>query len=494
MFIGIDLGTSSVKTILIDENQNTLASKTESISIENPQNGYYEQNPEEWYEATIKCFDYLKKQKPKEFIETLALSISGQMHGATLLDKEAKVLRNCILWNDTRSSIECDEMEQKSSNLREISGNIAMPGFTAPKLLWVKNNEPEIFKKINKVLLPKDYLRFRLSGEFVTDPSDASGTLWLDVKKRNWSEELLETTSLGIEHMPRIVEGSESSAEISKSIKEQFRFNHNVIIAGGAGDQAAGAAGSGVIKPSQAVLSLGTSGVYFSPTGKFSSNTSKAVHSFCHCLPNTWHHMSVMLSAANCIDWASEMYGISIDEFYKIVHSFCEETDNILNAPFFLPYLSGERTPHNNAFIRAGFHCLTSSTSKADMLYASLEGVIFGLKDGFEAVNEVNNNTNETFVVGGGAKSQTWLTLLSSAINTEINQGEDSNLGPSLGVARLAMMATGKFDQEQVMKKMLVKSIINTNPKLVEILNKRYLVWSQIVSANLNIAKKITEQ
>ena len=218
MFIGIDLGTSSVKTILIDENQNTLASKTESISIENPQNGYYEQNPEEWYEATIKCFDYLKKQKPKEFIETLALSISGQMHGATLLDKEAKVLRNCILWNDTRSSIECDEMEQKSSNLREISGNIAMPGFTAPKLLWVKNNEPDIFKKINKVLLPKDYLRFRLSGEFVTDPSDASGTLWLDVKKRNWSEELLQTTSLGIEHMPRIVEGSESSAEISKSI------------------------------------------------------------------------------------------------------------------------------------------------------------------------------------------------------------------------------------------------------------------------------------
>ena len=494
MFIGIDLGTSSVKTILIDENQNTLATKTELISIKNPKNGYYEQNPEEWYEATLKCFDYLKKQKSKEFCETLALSISGQMHGATLLDQDAKVLRDCILWNDTRSSEECEEMEKQCSNLREISGNIAMPGFTAPKLLWVKNNEPEIFKKIDKVLLPKDYLRLRLSGEFVTDPSDASGTLWLDVKKRNWSEKLLETTFLSIENMPRIVEGSESSGEISKSIKEHFGFSHNVIIAGGAGDQAAGAAGSGVISPNQAVLSLGTSGVYFSPTGKFSSNTLKAVHSFCHCIPNTWHHMSVMLSASNCIDWVSKIYGISIEDFYKIVDDFVLGMNNILKAPFFLPYLSGERTPHNNAFIRAGFHCVTTSTTKAEMMYAVLEGIIFGLRDGFDAVNEVNNHTDETFVVGGGAKSETWLNLLSSVINKKIMQGEDSNLGPSLGVARLAMIATGEFKQDLVMKKMVVKKLININPQLVEILNRRYQVWLEIVSANLSIAKKITKR
>ena len=494
MFIGIDLGTSSVKTILIDENQNTLATKSETIAIENPKNGYYEQNPEEWYEATIKCFNHLKQQKPTEFSETLALSISGQMHGATLLDKKAKVLRNCILWNDTRSSKECDEMEKKFINLRKISGNIAMPGFTAPKLLWIKKNEPEIFKQIYKVLLPKDYLRLRLSGEFVTDPSDASGTLWLDVKKRKWSEKLLDTTSLGIEHMPRIVEGSEPSAEVSKEIKEKFGFNHNVIIAGGAGDQAAGAAGSGVIKPSQAVLSLGTSGVYFSPTANFLPNTSKAVHSFCHCIPNTWHHMSVMLSAANCIDWISTMYGISLDNFDKIIDSLYQDVENIINAPFFLPYLSGERTPHNNAFIRAGFHCITTSTTKAEILYAALEGVIFGLRDGYDAVNEVNSNTNETFVVGGGAKSQIWLNLLSSAINKEITQGEDSNLGPALGVARLSMIASGKFKQEYVMQKISVKRKINPNQKLVEILNKRYQIWKQIVLVNLNIAKQITEK
>ena len=492
MFIGIDLGTSSVKTILIDENQNILASKTETISIENPQNGYYEQDPEQWYLATIRCFNFLKKQKPREFAETLALSISGQMHGATFLDKESKILRSCILWNDTRSSKECDEMEKKCLDLRKISGNIAMPGFTAPKVLWVKNNEPEIFKKIDKVLLPKDYLRFRLSGEFVTDTSDASGTLWLDVQKRNWSEELLESTSLNIHHMPRIVEGTEQSAKISKLIKDEFGFNYNVIIAGGAGDQAAGAAGSGVINSSQAVLSLGTSGVYFSPTLNFSSNTSKAIHSFCHCLPNTWHHMSVMLSAASCMDWISGMYGISIEDFYKIVDDFTSDITNIKNAPFFLPYLSGERTPHNNAFIRAGFHSMTTSSSKADMFYAVLEGVTFGLKNGFEAVNEINDQTDETYVVGGGAKSETWLKLLSSAINTKIIQGEDSNLGPSLGAARLAMISTGNFDQQKVMKKIYAQKIINSSPKLVEILNKRYEIWSQIVSVNVKIAKNIT--
>ena len=339
----------------------------------------------------MECLEVLKLKKPKEFSQTISIGISGHMHGATLIDNNGKVIRPCILWNDTRSFKECEEFENQNYDVRKISGNIAMPGFTGPKINWIKKNEPENFKKIDKVLLPKDYLRLCLSGEFVTDPSDASGTLWLDVKKRNWSDELLGATYLGIENMPTIVEGSDSSGEISKSIKEKFGFTNNVIIAGGAGDQAAGAAGSGVINPSQAVLSLGTSGVYFSPTSKFSSNTSKAVHSFCHCIPNTWHHMSVMLSAANCIDWASKMYGISIDDFYKIIDFYVQETKNLINAPFFLPYLSGERTPHNNAFVRAGFHCFTPSTSKADLLYACLEGVIFGLKDGFEAVNEVNN-------------------------------------------------------------------------------------------------------
>ena len=201
--------------------------------------------------------------------------------------------------------------------------------------------------------------------------------------------------------------------------------------------------------------------------------------------------MSVMLSAANCMDWVSGMYGISIEDFYKIVGDFSNDITNIKNAPFFLPYLSGERTPHNNAFIRAGFHSITTSSSKAGMLYAVLEGVTFGLKDGFEAVNEINEKTDETYVVGGGAKSETWLKLLSSAINTQIIQGEDSNLGPSLGVARLAMISTGKFDQENVMKKIHTQKIINTSSQLVDILNKRYEVWSQIVSANLKIAKNI---
>ena len=222
------------------------------------------------------------------------------MHGGTLNDSNSRVLRPCILWNDTRSMKECLKMEENYSFLRKESGNIAMPGFTAPKILWIKKYEKEIFKQIYKVLLPKDYLRYRLSNNFYTDMSDGSGTLWLNVKKRNWSENLLNLTELNINHMPKLVEGSEVTGTMNKKLANALGFNNEVLIAGGAGDQAAGATGSGVIQSSDSVISLGTSGVYFSPTNTYVTNTTDAVHSFCHCVPNTWHHMSVMLSATNC--------------------------------------------------------------------------------------------------------------------------------------------------------------------------------------------------
>ena len=287
MFIGIDLGTSSVKTILIDANQKILSSHATDIELDNPKSGFYEQNPESWFKATLECLSKIKHDKAKEFSAVKSLSISGQMHGATLIGNDNEVLHPCILWNDTRSMKQCFDMEKKFISLREISGNIAMPGFTAPKILWLKENKTQIFKKINKVLLPKDYLRFRLSGTFYTDMSDASGTLWLNVKERKWSRELLDLTDLSVDNMPELVEGNEPTCIIEKKLSNQIGFDNEVIIAGGAGDQAAGAVGSGVIKPSQSVISLGTSGVYFSPTENFISNTKKAVHSFCHCIPKT---------------------------------------------------------------------------------------------------------------------------------------------------------------------------------------------------------------
>ena len=312
MFIGIDLGTSSVKMILVDHEQNILATSDSPLTVQNPKDGYSEQNPEEWINATLKCLESLKIKKPKEFTETISIGISGHMHGATLIDKSGDVIRPCILWNDTRSHKECEEFENQSIDVRSISGNITMPGFTAPKINWLKNNEIESFKKINKVLLPKDYLRFYLTGEYYSEMSDASGTLWLDIKERKWSEKLLSCSELDIKHMPSLVEGNQETGILKNSIKDKFSFKNNVIVVGGAGDNAAAAAGMGIINQKQSFISLGTSGVFFTPTQNFLSNTGDAVHSFCHCLPNKWHLMSVMLSASNCLDWICSITNLSL--------------------------------------------------------------------------------------------------------------------------------------------------------------------------------------
>jgi len=493
MFIGIDLGTSSVKTILIDENQKTLSSHTENIELQNPNIGFYEQDPESWYIATIKCFKKIKSLKPKEFSAVRSLGISGQMHGATLIDKNNQVLRPCILWNDTRSTKQCVYMENKYSSLREESGNIAMPGFTGPKILWIKENEKEIFKKIYKVLLPKDYLRYRLSNDYYTEMSDASGTLWLNVKERKWSEALLNLTDLSIEHMPNLVEGSDVTTNINANLANELGLDKKVIIAGGAGDQAAGAVGSGVIHPSQSVISLGTSGVYFSPVENFVSNTNQAVHSFCHCLPDTWHHMSVMLSATNSFDWVNKIFGLNIQDSMKKIEQFSNKKYKINSTPYFLPYLTGERTPYNNSNLRGSLHMLNTSTSIEAILYSVIEGVSFGIKDGFEAVHAVSPKSDYTYLVGGGSKNDFWVNLITSSLNKTIIVGEDADLGPALGVARLAMLATNDYEKEDIIKSMPIKKEYNPSEKLSERLNKRYQIWKKIANINVSIANNLVD-
>ena len=277
-----------------------------------------------------------------------------------------------------------------------------MPGFTSPKILWLKENKTDIFKKIHKVLLPKDYLRFKLTDSYYTEMSDASGTLWLDVKKRQWSEDLLNLTGLNLEHMPKLVEGSDPTDNLSLQLKDKLGFDNNIIIAGGAGDQAAGAIGSGVINQNQSMISLGTSGVYFSPTSKFSSNTNNAVHSFCHCLPDTWHHMSVMLSATNCLDWICHLHGRETISAINSAKKYFNDSFVPSSAPFFLPYLSGERTPHNNPYLRGSFHSLSTTTSLESMIYAVIEGISFGIKDGFEAIHSVSPKSENIYLIGGG--------------------------------------------------------------------------------------------
>ena len=493
MFIGIDLGTSSLKTVLINDSQKIIGHSSQPLKISNPYDGYYEQDPKSWFDATTRCFDDLKNNYSKEFRSVKAIGISGQMHGATLVDKKGNILRPCILWNDTRSFKECALMEKNYPLLRKETGNLAMPGFTAPKLLWIKENEKEIYKNIYKILLPKDYLRFRLTNSYHTDMSDASGTLWLNVKDRKWSDNLLELTGLNASFMPTLVEGSEPTEYLSNDIKNKFGFLNRIIVAGGAGDQAAGAIGSGVIENKQSMISLGTSGVYFSPTKEFFPNTNDAVHSFCHCIPDTWHHMSVMLSATNCLNWISNLNNIKISDSILKAKYFFENDFKINSTPYFLPYLSGERTPHNNPYLRGSFHMINTSTSFESMIYSVIEGISFGIKDGFEAVHSVSQKSEDIYFIGGGSKSDFWGDFISSTLNQEIIVGEDSEFGPALGVARLSMIATNEYKNSEIISNMKLIRKNKPSEDTSQILNERYNKWKLIVDANKHISKNIME-
>ena len=485
MYIGIDLGTSGVKTILIDYNQDILATAHSALTVQSPQDGFNEQDPNSWIKATEICLAELKKQKSKEFSNTTSIGISGHMHGATIIDDQGKVIRPCILWNDTRAFKECEEFENQDFDVRNISGNIAMPGFTAPKINWLIKNESENFKKIFKVLLPKDYLRYYLTGEFFSDMSDASGTLWMDIMNRQWSEQLLEISKLNINHMPKLVEGNQEAGMLSSKLKEKFNFNKNVIVVGGAGDNAASAAGLGVVEENQSFISLGTSGVFFTPTSNFLMNTKDAVHSFCHCLPNKWHLMSVMLSASNCLDWICSLTGNNIADALKNIENYSSNLENIFNAPYFLPYLSGERTPHNDPHARGSFHYLKTTTDKSAMQYAVLEGISFGIFDGFNSIQSVNQKFDDIFVVGGGSKSSYWLNLLSSILNRKLSICEQSEFGAALGVARLAMFADKQVeDKNSIIKKINIKKSFQPSEKNISSLEKRYLIWKELYPNN----------
>jgi len=435
MFIGIDLGTSGVKVILLDVDGVILDTKSVAISVSRPFPLWSEQDPDSWWIATDQAMKALTCDN--DLSDVQSIGIAGQMHGATLLDKDSNILRPAILWNDGRSEQECIEIEALVPNSRELTGNIMMPGFTAPKIKWIQKHEPECFSKIDKVLLPKDYLNFRLTGEFVSDMSDAAGTMWLNVGKRDWDEQLLEATGLTRQNMPRLFEGNQVTGHLSAAIAEQWGMG-NVPVVAGAGDNAAGAVGVGIINPGQAMLSLGTSGVYFAVTNGFTPNPESALHSFCHALPSTWHSMSVILSAASCLDWVADLTGtLDVPSLLKEVESSADASSEVI----FLPYLSGERTPHNNANAKGVFFGMTHETKKAELGKAVLEGVAFALADGLDALHATGVNPEEISLIGGGAQSPYWRQMLADILNRKLAYRTGGEVGPALGAARLAHLA-----------------------------------------------------
>ncbi|WP_086872488.1 xylulokinase [Kosakonia pseudosacchari] len=435
MYIGIDLGTSGVKAILLGEQGEVLASHTEKLSVSRPHPLWSEQDPEAWWQATDRAILALGEAHSLQQVK--AMGLAGQMHGATLLDKENQVLRPAILWNDGRCGEECALLEEKVKNSRAITGNLMMPGFTAPKLLWVQRHEPEIFARVAKVLLPKDFLRLKMSGVFASDMSDAAGTMWLDVAKRDWSDEMLAACSLSRAHMPALFEGSDITGELLPEIARRWAMPVVPVVAGG-GDNAAGAVGVGMADAGQAMLSLGTSGVYFAVSEGFLSKPESAVHSFCHALPGRWHLMSVMLSAASCLDWAAKLTGL---ESVPALINVAQQADDNAGDLWFLPYLSGERTPHNNPQAKGVFFGLTHQHGREELARAVLEGVGFALADGMDVVHACGVTPQSITLIGGGARSAWWRQMLADISGLQLDYRTGGDVGPALGAARLAQIA-----------------------------------------------------
>ena len=479
-YLGIDIGTSGVKAILIDRAGKTLGEATaKAVEPVRPHPGWSEQNPADWWSACQSALDALSKSHPTEMAAVRGIGLSGHMHGAVLLGKGDEVLRPCILWNDGRSAAECAEMEAALPNLRQLAGNIAMPGFTAPKIAWVRKHEPEIYAKIAKVLLPKAYVRLLMTGDYVEEMSDASGTLWLDVGKRDWSEELLAVTGLNRSHMPRLVEGSAPSGELKPELARRWGMSGKVIVAGGAGDNAAAACGIGAIRPGEGFVSLGTSGVLFVSNDRFRPNTAGAVHAFCHAIPDTWHQMGVILSATDSLNWLSNVTGKKQAELSAAAEaSFTGPGEEI-----FLPYLSGERTPHNNAGARGSFVGLSHLSDQARLAQAVMEGVTFAFRDSQRVLKDAGTTFGRILAVGGGSKSALWLKLIATNLDTEIAVPEDGDFGGALGAARLGLCAAEGADPAEIMTMPGIKQIIKPDASLRDAYTQQYARYRALYPA-----------
>ncbi|GBU13301.1 xylulokinase [Enterobacterales bacterium] len=435
MYLGIDLGTSGVKAILLSEAGQVIVTHSEPLALSRPHPLWSEQDPADWWSATDKAI--LALGAVSDLSQVKALGLTGQMHGATLLGKHGEILRPAILWNDGRSFAQCQALESAVPDSRRITGNVMMPGFTAPKLAWVRQHEPHVFSQIEKVLLPKDYLRWRITGTFASDMSDAAGTMWLDVAKRDWSDVMLNACCLRRDQMPALYEGNQVTGEVCDALAKRWGIGRVPVIAGG-GDNAAGAVGVGVYRAGQAMLSLGTSGVYFAVSDGFLSNPQQAVHSFCHALPATWHLMSVMLSAASCLDWAARLTGMaSVGELLTAV----EQSTPAETPVWFLPYLSGERTPHNNPQAKGTLFGLTHQHGPADIGRAVLEGVGFALAEGIDALHATGLKPDSITLIGGGARSSYWRQMLADISGQTLEYRTGGDVGPALGAARLAQIA-----------------------------------------------------
>ena len=472
MYLGLDLGTSGLKGILITKNQEVVGVAEYNYSVQNLKTGWSEQNPKDWVEACENVIRALANQFPSQISELKGIGISGQMHGAVLLDKNGTVIRPCMLWNDTRSYTQAQKMDE-GELFRKISGNIVFSGFTAPKVSWVQENEPENFKKIASILLPKDYLRFWLTGDLVSEMSDAAGTSWLDLENRCWSEALLAVSNLNLKQMPTLIEGSEVGGMLKHQLKSQWNIVGNVSVVGGAGDNAAAACGCGVMSEGQGFISLGTSGVLLAARDGCFPSPETAVHTFCHAVPNKWYQMGVILAATDSLNWLSRISGKTPAELSGLLKLEPNGPSDLK----FLPYLAGERTPHNDPLTRGAFIGLDISHNHSDLTQAVFEGVAFALKDSLMALNKTGAKIETLFALGGGGQSKFWLQTISNILNMPLSLPNKGELGAALGASRLSLAAGENIKIQEVMTEPKVEEVLRPTSDLVGNYEDAYRIY-----------------
>lgn len=494
-FLGIDISTTSSKALIIDQMGKVIAVASSPHSLQTPKPMWSEQNPDEWWEAASKCIKASLEKAEVKGEEIAAIGLTGQMHGLVLLDEAGNVLRPAILWNDQRTQSQCDEIHQRFGKEKFIqkTGNVALTGFTAPKILWVKENEPDVFARARHVLLPKDFVRYKLTSEYAMDKADGSGTVLFDLRARDWSDDVLAALDIPRSWMPPTFEGSEFTGYVTEAAASLTGLKAGTPVVAGGGDQEAGAVGMGAVETGVVALTVGTSGVVFATTPSALIEPDGRLHAFCHAAPGMWHFMGVMLSAAGSLQWYRDTLApeMSFDDLVKEAEAVPAGSEGLL----FLPYLSGERTPHPDPLARGAFIGLTIRHSRAHMTRAVLEGVSFGLKDSFTLIQNAGlGKITQIRASGGGTKSPLWRQILASVLNAELVTVNTTE-GGAYGAALLAGVGAGAWKDVASACKACIKITGSTQPVLeqVSIYQKAYLIYQELYPELKDSFAKMTE-
>ncbi|AUG54187.1 xylulokinase [Thalassospira marina] len=457
MFMGIDVGTSAVKALLMDDTSAIVAEADIALSLSNPRPYWSEQNPSDWWDATLQAIDLIMRENAGALAKVRAIGLSGQMHGAVILGADDTPLRPAILWNDGRAKTECDELEAALPGLPHRAGVVAMPGMTAPKITWLQKHEPDIFAAIRTIMLPKDYIRLCLCGEKATEMSDAAGTLWLDEENRAWNDDAIAATGLRRNQVPDLFEGSDPTGTLRHELAERWGMDKNVVIAGGGGDAATGGIGAGAVTHGAGFISLGTSSQLFVASDRYRPKPELLLHSFAHAIPDRWFQMAVLLNGASCLAWVAKILGENnIGELLTRTEAQHKKPSDLM----FLPYLSGERTPHNDPYARGVFFGLGTNTNREHMVQAVLEGVAFALADAQSCLHAAGTYCELPGVIGGGARSLYWTQMIADIMGTPLARYKGGAKGPAFGAARLARLSVRDGSIEEVCTPPAIEDIL----------------------------------